>query len=121
MLQIGEKLDLKADEGRCFMCFVADGRSHKAATDHEQQQVSQGQTDKTVSHMLLGAILKALGGEGALDFWGVPHTERGILGAIAFDTLGFHIPGLWSSETGWQRRRNIGYISNLAVAPGARR
>lgn len=76
---------------------------------------------KKFPHLLLKKVLTVLGGKEALTFWGVPHTERGILGTVVFDTLGFHIPGIWSVETGWRRRRNVGYISNLAVAPGARR
>lgn len=121
VVQIGEKLDDKADQGRCFICFVADGRSHKAEGPAQNAQASHGQSQKSVPQAMLRTLLKLLGGEQALEFWGVPHTERGMLGAVVFDTLGFHIPGVWSADTGWERRRNIGYISNLAVAPGARR
>lgn len=119
MVQIGERLDGKADQGRCFICFVADGRSKTA--NGRAQSAETGQSQDGVPQVMLRTLLKLLGGEKALDYWGVPHTERGMLGAVVFDTLGFHIPGIWSADKGWERRRNIGYISNLAVAPGARR
>eukprot|EP00892_Ulva_mutabilis_P004831 jgi/Ulvmu1/271/UM001_0275.1 len=118
-LIIGEKLDHKADQGRCFICFVADARPQKAQTKLVSSPTTLSHS--TVPQVMLRGLLRVLGGEDALDWWGIPHTERGILGAVVFDTLGFHIPGLWSAETGWERRRNVGYISNLAVAPGARR
>lgn len=119
-LQIGEKLDHKADQGRCFICFVADARPHKAGKQPKQERPTEA-SRSTLPHEVLRIFLRVLGGEGALEYWGVPHTERGIVGSVVFDTLGFHIPLLWSAELGWERRRNVGYISNLAVAPGARR
>lgn len=70
------------------------------------------------------ALLQALEWEGAEENWGVPYQERGIVGAVVYDTLGMHLPAKRmrvGTKWIWKRRTNIAYISNLAVAPGARR
>lgn len=70
---------------------------------------------------LLHLLMASLQWQAALPAWGTTHAERGILGAVVFDTFGFHIPAERMTNGRWRRRTNVGYISNMAVAPAARR
>jgi hypothetical protein len=69
----------------------------------------------------LEVLLGLMDWQDALTCWGVSHQQRGIVGAVVFDTFGFHIPAERMANGQWRRRTNVGYISNMAVAPGSRR
>ena len=75
----------------------------------------------TLQMRLLRLLMTSLGWGAAVPAWGTTHQERGILGAVVFDTFGFHIPAERMCNGRWRRRTNVGYISNMAVAPSARR
>jgi hypothetical protein len=74
-----------------------------------------------VQQVMLRSFLVALKWEAALENWGVAYQQRGIVGAVVFDTLGYHVPAEYLSNGCWRRRTNVGYLSNVAVAPGSRR
>lgn len=69
---------------------------------------------------VLRAVLSTIKCDAAYRLWGMPYQERGIVGVIVYDTFGFHIPAEHIGGR-WRRRTNVGYISNMAVAPGCRR
>jgi hypothetical protein len=121
-------VDMTEEGDRCFLCFVAD--AHPFWPHHLDQQKSMssklsnqiGDRDTAVSGApyLVRLALWAANQEQVAECWGVSHQQRGMLGTVVYDTFGYHIPSRFQ-EGSWYRRRNIGYISNLAVAPGARR
>ena len=52
---------------------------------------------------------------------GADFGEKGIVGALVVDTLGDHTPPVRTAGGGKRRRPCLAYVSNVAVASGARR
>ena len=109
-----------------FTCFVAerDSPSSSFALQARPAITADAPFLEKVSDQILLSALNAIEMPEARDRWGVPHATRGIVGAVVFDTLGQHIPmqrvvigGLGQ----WQRRSDVGYISNLCVSRDAQR
>ena len=76
---------------------------------------------RQLQHQLLELVLTALKWQAAAQCWGVTYQQRGLVGAVVFDTFGYHVPAERMPNGLWRRRTNVGYVSNMAVAPGARR
>ena len=113
---------------RCFLCFVADSQpawpNHLDTPGPNSPSISQAIDPINAAYpkapSWVRLALWALNREKVGECWGVSYQQRGVLGTVVYDTFGFHIPGKFQDGC-WHRRRNIGYISNLAVVPGARR
>lgn len=121
---------------RCFCCFVADSQPEwtlhnlpeqfSATISGSDSQLTGAAKDGANNSASLEApmwvrlLFRLLNCQHVADCWGVSYKQRGMLGTIVYDTFGYHIPGDFQDGR-WYRRRNIGYISNLAVVPGARR
>jgi ribosomal protein S18 acetylase RimI-like enzyme len=97
-----------------FACLVATAARSPA----------HGQGDRAQ----LGALVEALVGwffpASMQENLGQRYASAGVMGAIVVDTLGDHVPPRRVDVRGvvrQQRRKGIAYLSNLAVAPEARR
>lgn len=118
-----------AEEGdRCFLCFVADSQPSwphhldepQSSNISSNNQVADRNNEAHKAPSLVRLALWAANREQVAECWGISYQQRGMLGTVVYDTFGYHIPARYQDGY-WQRRRNIGYISNLSVAPGARR
>jgi hypothetical protein len=141
-VQVGKEEEHRSKEG-FFVTFVADLKPEWAPADvapapiaasrplpsQAPQQIPSMRYVATaistvfrrVRNALLKLVLAAVNCPEATAAWGISHAERGLVGVIVFDTLAFHVPAVWLGKNKWQRRHNIAYISNVAIAPGCRR
>jgi hypothetical protein len=96
--QVGHAESRKSDEGRSFLCFVADIHPESHTSRPKRSPTlppNLGHPRQLLQYAELSfwhAVLQLAHWEDALQLWGVRHQERGIVGAVVFDTLGCGAP-----------------------------
>lgn len=110
-LHTGYGLARRPETGR-FVCLVAEDRAQPSSSPAARPLPPWAN--------LLPMPLKALVGGGGSS----SHQGPALMGAVVVDTFCVHVPERKRDENGVTRhykRRGVGYISNLCVAPDSRR
>jgi ribosomal protein S18 acetylase RimI-like enzyme len=135
-------------EQRRFRCLVAcreqlgpgGGVSGQSSRQHSRHSSSRGSVQDSQAYHSTGVRLQDTAQQWQAGFlsnywaaWravlpgpitaglGADFGEKGIVGALVVDTLGDHTPPVRTPGGGKRRRPRLAYVSNVAVASGARR
>lgn len=106
--------DFDASKRGKYVCLVAVARDSSG---------SPSRNGRETGSLFIG-VLRSVLPERVRSGLGVPHGNKGVLGAVVMDTLGQFVPKLRVESGGrvwYEAPQGVAYISNLAVSPTTRR